>query len=383
MHAIQKSIERYVKRHLDLSRLNRSFIIESYPMELLLAKAELLLAQARLFIPELTESQINLIRHHHLIVYSDVFEPSDTTYELNQITWKYDDHNYRIPYVNGIKLNQISLPSDSNLYDFISSSSLLNDEDLICGEKFVGICDVFAGHPDSIRANPNTHRIQKNTTSLEDIESLSKHDTIFIKTDDLLHFYQKCSNIDKTIVTHNSDREIDSRYIPYLNKVKQYSQNCVINHPNLIPIPIGIENTQWFDHELLHRIRKTKIKKEKEIYFMFSLHTHVSRSECYEKLKHKLPWNRPLSKEDYFVELKKHKYAICPRGNGLDTHRLWECFYLDVIPIMLKRDSVHIEHLPIVWLNDWDELNTLPPREFKEVEFSRITFDHYRKKINP
>ena len=61
--------------------------------------------------------------------------------------------------------------------------------------------------------------------------------------------------------------------------------------------------------------------------------------------------------EDALIELKKHKYAICPRGNGIDTHRIWECLYLDVIPIMLKRDYFGIDNLPIIYLNSWDELD--------------------------
>ena len=174
------------------------------------------------------------------------------------------------------------------------------------------------------------------------------------------------------------------QYANYLNIVKkQYSQNCIIKHNNLEPIPIGIENRQWFDHQIFHKIRKrTDIKKEKNVYFLFSLQTHFSRQDCYEKLKNKLEWNSNLSKEEYFIELKKHKYAICPRGNGLDTHRIWECLYLDVIPIMLKKDSIGIDNLPIIYLNDWNELDiTNMNNVFKNINYSKILFDYYKNII--
>jgi hypothetical protein len=115
---------------------------------------------------------------------------------------------------------------------------------------------------------------------------------------------------------------------------------------------------------------------------LFSLSTHFSRNECYNKLKNKLIWNNKLSKEEYFIELKKHKYAICPRGNGLDTHRIWECLYLDVVPIMLKKDTINIDNLPIIYLNDWDELdiNNINTK-FKNLKLSKITLDYYKNYI--
>ncbi len=115
---------------------------------------------------------------------------------------------------------------------------------------------------------------------------------------------------------------------------------------------------------------------------MFSLNTHSSRIACYETLINKLEWNKQLSKEDYFIELKKHKYAICPRGNGLDTHRIWECFYLDVIPIMLKKDYLGIDFLPIIYLNDWDDLdlNNIN-NKFQNIEFKKLFMNYYENEL--
>lgn len=356
----------------------------------------ILIEQAKLFNKTLNVKQIKYIIDNNILIYSDF---TNIQYEdskiilLEEITWDYDENNYRIPYyLNGIKLHQIKLNENINIYDYISTASLISNNDIICGEKFVNICDVFIGSINSINANPNNKYIQKNICNIDNniIDTINNYNIIFVKTDDLFYFYNKIYefNIDisnKIIITHNSDYEIDSNYIYFLNHVKkQYSQNCLITHKNLEPIPIGVENSQWFDHQILHniRIRTEDIKKEKNIFFLFTLSTHFSRNECYEKLKNKLEWNKQLSKEEYFIELKKHKYAICPRGNGLDTHRIWECLYLDVIPIMLKRDSINIDNLPIIYLNDWDELdiNNINTK-FKNIKLSKITLDYYKNCI--
>jgi hypothetical protein len=124
------------------------------------------------------------------------------------------------------------------------------------------------------------------------------------------------------------------------------------------------------------------ILKTKSVYFFFNLNTHPSRYYCYHQLKDKLVWNTKKNKEDYFIELASHKYAICPRGNGLDTHRIWECLYLNVIPIIIETDDLKISNLPIIILKNWDEfdINNLEIN-FKNQQLSKITASYYNKLI--
>jgi hypothetical protein len=313
-------------------------------------------------------------------------------YNLQDIEWHYDDNNYRIPHCieNKNKIIIIKLDENDNIYDYISSASIINDDDIICGENFIKLADCFIGTINSLYSNPNTYLFSKLNIEIDSIddsdEKFINFKKIFVKTDDIRKFYNKFNNNlgDKIIITHNSDYGIDISFKENINKVKkQYSQNCLYTNEKLEPLPIGIENRIWFNHNILHNIRKrTNIKKTKNIYFLFSLQTHPSRNTCYNILKDKLEWKSKLSKEEYFIELKKHKYAICPRGNGLDTHRLWECFYLDVIPIMLKEDSVNIDNLPIIYLDKWTDLDISKLEnlnKFTDINFSKITMSYYNK----
>jgi hypothetical protein len=295
------------------------------------------------------------------------------TYELSNIEWVYDNNNIRIPYYNGTRMDKIQLGEQDNVYDYISSATVIacNDE-IICGENFLSLADCFIGSIYSLNANPNTPKLSKQNIHIDCISDTDDlfiaQKRIFVKTDDIQHFYERFQNNleDKVIITHNSDHEICRQgFGQHIKKVKrQYSQNCSFTDTDddtskLVPIPIGIENRMWFDHDILHRIRKRQdIPKTKGVYFFFSLGTHASRPVCHDALRAKFEFNTIRPREDYFVELKRHKYAVCPRGNGLDTHRLWECLYLDVIPIMLKSDSVNIGNLPIIYLDKWSDLDT-------------------------
>jgi hypothetical protein len=78
--------------------------------------------------------------------------------------------------------------------------------------------------------------------------------------------------------------------------------------------------------------------KKNNIYFYFKIDTNKEkRNDCYMKLKDHFKLSE---KKDYFNYLSTFKFAICPEGNGIDTHRLWECFYLKVIPIVI--DNIFI-----------------------------------------
>tara|TARA_B110000483_G_scaffold216395_1_gene267875 strand:+ start:11480 stop:11737 length:258 start_codon:yes stop_codon:yes gene_type:complete len=78
------------------------------------------------------------------------------------------------------------------------------------------------------------------------------------------------------------------------------------------------------------------------------------------------------------MELKSHYYAICPEGNGLDTHRLWECLYLNVIPICLRNHFIeyfkNTLNLNMIILDNWNEL--IPNK------LNNSIVDNYQKIIN-
>jgi len=215
---------------------------------------------------------------------------------------------------------------------------------------------------------------------LDLIDDIDEFKTIFVFTHDLDYFYNKFKNYvnDKIIITHNSDHEIIKNY----NFKLHLCQNTRISASNIIPLPIGIENTQWFNINIFHKIRKMNIPKTKHIYFYFNLNTHKSRQNCFNKLSNILEWNTKKSKEEYFIELASHKYAICPRGNGLDTHRIWECLYLNTIPIVIKEDFPNISNLPIIVLDSWDYLINKLNYEFDKQTLSKLNVNITRSTTN-
>lgn len=292
--------------------------------------------------------------------------------------FKYDENNHRIPYHNDIRITCLKLTTDQNPINYISSAKLIPDDQIICGELFQSLADVVVGAEGSLIYNPYNERHSKSMVSIDALENLDQYKSIFVFTHDLEAFYAKFEGklSDKIILSHNSDGGIT-----YVKDVKLHmAQNCHIRNERLYGVPIGIENAQWIDHTMFNRVRKLNIPKTKQMYFYFNFDTHPSRHDCYNALVHTLEWNTQRTKEDYLIELARHKYAICPRGNGLDTHRIWECIYLNVIPIVVRSDYPNIDNLPIIVLNHWNEIDSIDA-SFDNQEYEKITINHYRNRI--
>jgi len=146
-------------------------------------------------------------------------------------------------------------------------------------------------------------------------------------------------------------------------------------HPKLGGIPIGIANSMWphGNQYVLANVLQKRIPKTNSVYFHFSLNTNrAEREKCFHALSAKgVVWQPAQEFAAYLETLATYKYAICPPGNGIDSHRIWECIYLDVIPIMLRSvftDKVN-KVFPCIVLDTWEEfdinsINTYNPPNY-------------------
>ena len=318
----------------------------------------------------------NFIIENKIMVYCniDLIDNFDENTIIS--SWIYNENNYRIP--KGIKYYK--LKNTDNIYDYISSTYLFNINQFISGERIQQQADIIVGDIKSLCWNPNNKFYSKIMSTIMELNDISNYKIIFIFTHDLENFYKKFENQldNKIIISHNSDHEVS-----YIKNIKtHFTQNCLLKDSKIFSLPIGIENTQFFNYNILNDVMLMNIKKTKNIYFYFNLNTHKSRITCFNILKDKLEWNTQRDKKEYFIELAKHKYCICPRGNGIDTHRIWECLYLNVIPIIIKSDFINIENLPIIILDDWisfDESKLI--NEFDNQRLSKLTISYWKKLI--
>ena len=269
---------------------------------------------------------------------------------------------------------------------------MLSIDNLISGEKLQLLCDVIIAFPENITRNPLiNHNVKKCNIKFININDLLKmmpvnsynNPKIVFSYSNNISYFNNPELLSKfmnpfILISHNSDENIDS--LPNIKNILEcdkiihwWTQNLGIPENNKISfLPIGIANKMWqhgnpllytdFFNSINKNPKTLNTIKTNDILFSFNVFTNPNaRNDCKNIIISKgLVFNNPnLTPDKYINKLITYKMAICPVGNGLDTHRLWECFYCSVIPIVIKNDfCTNIEkYIPMIILNNWDEFN--------------------------
>jgi len=183
-----------------------------------------------------------------------------------------------------------------------------------------------------------------------------------------------------------------------------YEQNCshwfTVNkyyeHPKLTALPLGITNnvSESELHENTQLIMDVmgQPKTDKNLVYMnFSIDTYPSdRQSCYDTFKDK-PWVTVgilEGRRSFLQEIRNHTFVLCPRGNGLDTHRLWETLYMGSIPIVKRHIGLNeFTDLPILFIDDWSDVTEEKLRatahEFatRQWNLEKLKFSYWKKRI--
>lgn len=203
-----------------------------------------------------------------------------------------------------------------------------------------------------------------------------ENDITYIKTD---FFYtgqfiwrgnihpQKLS--DKIVIGH-------SDYPVVTSIAEKFSTILCVNREtykeNTFGIPLGLTND--CDDSPIHRIygnrdiiievMNKEVEKENLLYMNFNISNYpIERQFVFDLFKDfegiKIGYidNSLEGRRNFLKEIKSSKFVICPRGNGVDTHRLWETLYMGSIPIVKYENTHHLfTDLPILFIKDWNEI---------------------------
>lgn len=207
-------------------------------------------------------------------------------------------------------------------------------------------------------------------------------------------FFQTCFekiNAPIVLVTHNGDPYVPhpdvAHHLDSSKLVHWFGQNCAMSHSKLSCIPIGLENQylgpgfskgshgtlpelligMMLTHSLHHPAINALTTKLEHTWAMFDRGTHgVERDPLWELLTRTISHDHVtwierggdrMPVNAYWRHLTSMAAMICPRGNGLDTHRAWESLYLGRMTIT-KHSSLDEQwsNLPVLLLNDWKQL---------------------------
>lgn len=208
---------------------------------------------------------------------------------------------------------------------------------------------------------------------------------IYYKTDFLFsdgvwrgRYIKAPKEIGEVIVSGHSDYEVKDDHFEMLKQKSGgilkyiFAINGNSISPHIIPLPLGITNycDDSFRHQIfgnleqMKNVSSTAVQKVNKVYLNINSDTFPSERNHVLNMFRSMKWvtyKQPVvsneGRHSYLLDIKQHDFVLCPRGNGVDTHRMWETLYMGSIPIVIY-SNVHknLLDLPILFIQSWDEV---------------------------
>lgn len=277
-------------------------------------------------------------------------------------------------------------------------------EEIITGERFQALAEVSviplgSGIGESEcdfvmmqqrNNNYNAFYYTETTNELPDFVQNAK--TIFVNNWTLNKFFTyifpKLKN-KYIFISHNSDQCFSDQFTHFLNSdrvIKWYSQNATGEHEKLFGLPIGIANQQYLhgNLQLLKSIVEQDITKSILVYKNFDNNTNIHVRSYVDAVTNQkgISMFPKKQQQDYLLDLAQSLFCISPPGNGPDCHRIWECLYLNTIPVVKFEPCFkYFKKLPFLFVEDWNDV-TVPFLREKVVQFLNQNSDIDELKIS-
>ena len=241
-----------------------------------------------------------------------------------------------------------------------------------------------------------TYRLKKLT--------ISENDIIFCHSDyiDVLFYHlRKVKNLKNIkIITNQTDSLISKKLFKKKPRCVStwYSVNVGFDHKQLIPIPLGLASrfskkniTEDYFQENV--VKNDYLKEDINLYINFQVNTNfVERSNLYkifvdhDWVTYDFPGN---DNNKYHQSLKEATFVLCPWGNGVDTHRLWESLYSGSIPVTKQHATYKsVKDLPILFVDDYEDITYelleqfLNNLDINKLNIEKLNLNYWINEIN-
>jgi len=196
--------------------------------------------------------------------------------------------------------------------------------------------------------------------------TLHNDQTIFYSHISYVHeVFDKIKKLNHNVIliTGNCDPPVTSFTAP--SNVKYwFAQNCLSSDDRTIPIPIGLRNSfplelpgqysitsgasysngEFTEKSMKHIYENCQdIIPTKFLYTNFNTETNRGYRRVIKQISQEsefITFEEPnptvQGYNSYYGKILDHEATLCPVGNGVDTHRIWEVLYCRRIPITIN-----------------------------------------------
>jgi hypothetical protein len=248
-----------------------------------------------------------------------------------------------------------------------SSNRVLSD--YLSAEQLMRVCDLIWS---------TDRRAHRRTTSRVPIAPGA---IVYAKADHFIPLFDQLRHRRSRVVlvTAESDMTVDpeiARARP-IQVAEWFSANAL--DESVRPIPLGLANSYCEltpKAPLLAECATPNETRVRWLYVNFRTetnpavrgpimeHFHAIRGDDWITLR-----KGEVGVKQFAREMSSHRFALCPPGNGIDTHRMWEALYSRTIPIVLRNAALRdFEDLPIAFVDDFRQITL----DFLESAYRRM-----------
>jgi len=194
-------------------------------------------------------------------------------------------------------------------------------------------------------------------------------EVVFCKVEETWRLFERLRLTRRVIVlvTGQSDLPCDDRRQAFLppQVALWFSTNVTRPHPRVSALPLGIGPSQdpiTAGAAALAQAFRPQPARPKWLYVNFRPETNpAARRPVFESFRRLAgePWvtfREPASRGQagrFLEEMGDHRFVLCPPGNGVDTHRMWEALATGAIPVVLRSAAMEpFAHLPVLLVDD-------------------------------
>jgi hypothetical protein len=239
----------------------------------------------------------------------------------------------------------------------------------LSGDAFAELCDYAAYGKDGSK-QLNVRKLRRANKLF--VPSHRLHELLQNHFDDISATTLICGNSDENFT---SDPQLPTSVKLWL------CQNYAVENGIGRVLPIGLENLRLGKSGFKRFFELPSTKSITQIVLVPPMRvTNPIRSQVAEICK-EYPTRfqvieKYLSTSDYFKLLAGYKYVLVLEGNGFDTHRLWECLYLDCLPIVIETPwslkIIRELNLPVLTVSSVNSLQSVDLEQLLSAQMPRI-----------
>jgi len=182
-----------------------------------------------------------------------------------------------------------------------------------------------------------------------------------------------------------------------------FSQNLVIKHPKLHPIPIGLDyhtlaspvphswgpqqtpaNQESILNAIQNRISNRLVKAYGNFQFSMATRYAEDRQNALKEIRTEAIdyESKAVNRFTTWANQSKYHFVASPFGGGLDCHRTWEALALNTFPVLHSSPlDTMFEGLPVLLVKTWAEVTPVRLQQFLEEHQSSVLKQSQHPKV--